>query len=129
MTSAAVIVAAKTHPLTNRHLLDVFGVTTVTLDNYRKGSDRRPALPCKVVQVGASQRIFYKPKEVEAWAKKNNVKIKKSIDAVLDEKGVGVGRNGPKPGQAPAQVKKPQATVGKGVVRAVSKAASRAVKS
>lgn len=84
--------------LTTRDLLGAFGVTPMTITNWRAGSATRGALPAEKV----GRHVVYSPAEVRKWARKFSVPI-------ADEQkllgGAGRLRPGPRP-------KSPEKTLG-----------------
>lgn len=59
--------------LTTQHLCVAFGVTAMTIHNWRK----KRGLPCEIIAGFSRPAIRYKPDRVERWAKKQNLKHRK----------------------------------------------------
>lgn len=64
----------KQSELTVNDLCFLFGVTVMTVNNWRKGSTRIPPLPFKSIPTGKSNRIVFRPTDVAKWAKDNDMK-------------------------------------------------------
>ena len=63
--------------LTTEQLLQVFGVTPMTLYNWRKGIDKKKVskLPYHTRKLGSRHRIYFVWGEVRQWALKNDVAV------------------------------------------------------
>ena len=82
--------------LSNRHLERAFGVTTMTLYLWRKGTPTKAPLP---VVSGTDRRVSYKPRDVEIWARKNNVTLLvPDLSSLLDAPDMQIAKPGPKGG-------------------------------
>lgn len=87
--------------LTTRHLERAFGVTSMTIYLWRKGTPTKAKLP--VVET-SNKRVFYSPAKVEAWAKKNEVAVLvPSLVGLLGDDSLSPSKSGP---IAPAPSKK-----------------------
>jgi hypothetical protein len=80
--------------LTTADLQKAFGVTAMTIHNWRKGTPQRPALKTK----SDGRRVAFAEAAVRRWAEKAGV-------AVVDESallgGLARGKPGPKPAPKP----------------------------
>ncbi len=79
--------------LTTRDLEVVFGVTTMTVHNWRKGSATKEPLPVIKEDLEKGQ-VRFAPKITASWAKKNGVTMVSPIDQA--EPGL-FTKPGPKP--------------------------------
>jgi len=109
--------------LLNTHqVAAAFGVTTMTLANWRKGSPKRSPLPtAKQPKNAQPLSIWYAPSALKVWAKKNGIEVPKSLDTLTTPTPT---KPGPKVGmkvsvdasasaakaKAPSKPKKPAAT-------------------
>ena len=98
---------SKTHPLNAKQVRTAFGISPVTLFLWRKGSDKRPALPCKQIMQGGATRVAFKQADLEKWAKKHGVDIKVPFEQVLTQQELHKAKPGPKAATAPVDAKKP----------------------
>lgn len=84
----------------------VFGVTTMTLANWRKGSPQRTKLPTTTPPAGSNPNsVWYKVSDLKAWSKKNGI----DMGGVDHLEPVVPAKPGPKPRKveaAPAAVTK-----------------------
>lgn len=67
--------------LTSRELEQLFGVTTQTVVNWRKGSTRIEPLPSHFVQMAVRNKVYFKWAEVKKWATKNNLGDSEGLQA------------------------------------------------
>jgi transcriptional regulator with XRE-family HTH domain len=69
---------AKDKELTTKDLCDRFGVTLMTINNWRKGTKRITALPfetrTRVAARGHGTEVYFLESKVKKWAKDNNVR-------------------------------------------------------
>lgn len=63
--------------LDNKAILAAFGITVMTLYNWRGGKNGRTPLPFHTRPKGSRHSCYYLLSEVKSWAKANNVKMKK----------------------------------------------------
>lgn len=101
---------AKTLPrLTMAHLVTVFGVSHITIINWKNPKEgvahRKEPLPSfKDEQTG---RVTYNARAVAAWAKKNDVPMKKDPVAIAEKLATRAEKAAaPKPGPRPRAAKK-----------------------
>lgn len=73
----------KPKTLTNQNLITLFGVTGMTIYNWRRGTPTKAPLPCPAT-----------PVEARAWAKRHGVPMTCDPRTLL---GVGGAKRGPKP--------------------------------
>jgi hypothetical protein len=76
--------------LSIKNLVTLFGVTPMTVHNWKKGSPQRPALPEQLT-----------PAKVKRWATQNGIEMTCDPSTLL---GVGAKKPGPKPKLAAARV-------------------------
>ena len=82
--------------LTTKQVIAGFGVGHMTVYNWRKGSEKQPALPTNVDEAG---RVSFKLQDVLAWAKKHGRRFDATcIDAVAVD-----SKPGPKPKAQPSE--------------------------
>lgn len=81
--------AQQANALTNKNMMNLFGVSHVTIFNWRKGTPQREQLP--TVQVGNS--IRYPVVKVKAWAKSHGIEMLMDPQTLV---GTGVLKPGPK---------------------------------
>lgn len=74
--------------LTTKDLTDVFGVTPMTIFNWRRGTPTREPLPAE----NEGRRVFYRPARLKAWAKRHGIPLLRSLDESTAR-----GKPGPKP--------------------------------
>jgi len=63
--------------LSVKQLTTIFGVTPMTITNWRNGVDKKKTsrLPHHTRKAGLRHTIYFKWGEVKLWAHKNNVRI------------------------------------------------------
>lgn len=95
----------------------VFGVTPMTLANWRKGSPQRTKLPTTTPPNGSNPNsVWYKVSDLKAWSKKNGI----AMGDVTHLEHVTPAKPGPKPrkvaaavpDKAPSKNKKSASTAG-----------------
>ncbi|MNK65503.1 hypothetical protein D3C87_848000 [compost metagenome] len=64
--------------LTTKDVEDAFGVTPMTVYNWRKGTPTREPLPAEV----EGRRVFYRAARLKAWAKRHGIPLLKDPEAV-----------------------------------------------
>lgn len=64
-----------TKELTTKNLCTLFGVGTMTINNWRKGSTRITPLPAHTKPRGTRASVHFKLSEVKKWAKANNIEM------------------------------------------------------
>lgn len=64
--------------LSTKDLCTKYGVTVMTINNWRKGTKRITALPChtrpRVEARGHGTEVYFLEAEVKTWAKENNIR-------------------------------------------------------
>lgn len=89
---------SKTIQLTGPQVCRMFGITNMTLWNWRQGTKSVTPLPTlKPKKVSERPRVFYGASATLAWAKRNNIAVVESVEQVLKQPAT--GRPGPKPKQ------------------------------
>lgn len=83
----------KVTKLTVKNLVTLFGVTAMTVHNWKKGSPSRPAMPDDLT-----------PAKVKKWATQNGITMTCEPAALL---GTDINKPGPKPRPAAAVSTKP----------------------
>ena len=64
------------HPnVTINELARAFGVSTMTLYLWRRGTPTKDAMPHHTEQVGGSNRVTFRRGEVRAWARKHGLAL------------------------------------------------------
>lgn len=66
-------------PITSRDIQQAFDVTPMTVINWRKGSVRRAALPCKIIPHGQRPRIEFDLAQVTAWALEHGIPFNRRL--------------------------------------------------
>lgn len=75
-------------------VMSLFGVSHMTVYQWRKGTARKTPLPAIEKRVGARLTVEFTEKTLRKWARENNVPF--TIDPSQYEKKQGVGKPGPK---------------------------------
>lgn len=108
--------AAKPGKFRTKHLMAVFGVGHVTLNNWRKTKEegnRRDPLPGIETWDGNRRIVSFNESDVKAWAKANGVSLAKTFKEAFEEVGDTAGKPGPKvTSPRPALKKSPQKATG-----------------
>lgn len=79
--------------LTTKDMQDAFGVTPMTIFNWRKGTPTREPLPCEV----KGRSVLYPVARVKAWAKRHGITPLRDLGEIAPS-----GREKPGPKAAPA---------------------------
>lgn len=75
-----------TSRITTTQLTRAFGVTTMTLYLWRKGTATKTPLPFHLDDPKAAKpRVSFRASEVKRWAKQNGVAFAQSLDEVVEK--------------------------------------------
>ena len=78
-----------TKTLSNKQTMAAFGVSHVTLFNWRRGTATRDPLPCHKAPEGAA--VEFKPTELKKYAKRYGLEFKIQPEAILADPKVAEG--------------------------------------
>jgi hypothetical protein len=82
--------------LNTSHICRLFGVSTMTVWQWRQGTKMRAPLPVAATKKNQTKpEIRFNARSVLAWAKKHQLDLAESVDSVLES--APVRKSGPKP--------------------------------
>lgn len=71
--------AKRMEELSIKDLMKMFGVTLMTITNWRKGSTRITPLPTETRARGSRNQVYFTKEKVLAWAKENEINLVESV--------------------------------------------------
>jgi len=82
---------SRSQVLNSRNIMSLFGISHMTVYNWRAGSSGRDPLPVNLTTQGG---VEFPVTRIKAWARKHQIPMTMDPESLV---GVGVGTRGPKP--------------------------------